>query len=473
MANEMMSMIAEHTNHRRVRSAAFCVGVVIARMGLASARAESANGFKAFITANYIETLGILPAVLLLALLGFIVHIDRYIRPELKRTMRIIIAVVFSLVVQNYVDYRVTIGEPRWLLRTLASIYGYAVRPVILILFLRIIAPRKRFGWAWALAGVNAAANATALFSHVCFWIDGDNHYQGGPLSLMCLWVSMILIVCWFVMSVREFEPYKRKETCVPLLVLLLIAGAIVMDKNVGLLAQPISYLTIAVVIGCIAYYIWLHLQFVREHEDALQAEQRIQIMISQIQPHFLFNTLSTIQAMCATEPEKAPRIVEQFSRYLRQNMESLNDANLIPIEREIEHTRIYAEIEMAMFPNIRVDFEVMDADFRLPALTIQPLVENAIRHGVRIREEGVVTVATRRVPGGHEIAIRDNGKGFDPSKARADGGHIGIANVRERLEKLCGGTMDIESIIDEGTRVVIRIPDAAVDVNRNGGERA
>ena len=221
-------------------------------------------------------------------------------------------------------------------------------------------------------------------------------------------------------------------------------------------------------VIGCVAYYIWLHLQFVREHEDALQAEQRIQIMISQIQPHFLYNTLSTIQAMCATEPEKAPRIVEQFSRYLRQNMDSLNDANLIAVEKEIEHTRIYAEIEMAMFPNIRVDFDVMDADFKLPALTIQPLVENAIRHGVRIREEGVVTVTTRRVSGGHEIVIRDNGVGFDTTKALAEGGHIGIANVRERLERLCGGTLDIESTVGEGTRVIIRIPHAAGDAKPN-----
>ncbi|MBQ8136279.1 MAG: histidine kinase, partial [Clostridia bacterium] len=405
---------------------------------------------------------------LMLALLAFIVRIDRYIRPELKKTMRFIIAVVFSLIMQNYLEYRLAEGEVRWLARTLVSIWGYAVRPIILILFMRIIAPQKRFGWAWALAGVNVAVNATALFSHICFWIDEDNHYQGGPLSHMCLWVSAILLVCWFVMTIQVFEPYKRKETWVPLLVLLLIVGAIMLDNNVGLLAQPISYLTIAVVIGCVTYYIWLHLQFVREHEDALQAEQRIQIMISQIQPHFLYNTLSAIQVMCATEPEKAPRIVEQFSRYLRQNLESLNDANLIPVEKEIEHTRIYAEIEMAMFPNIHVDFEAMDSDFKLPALTIQPLVENAIRHGVRIREDGVVVVTTRRVQEGHEIVIRDNGVGFDTSKTRADGGHIGIANVRERLEKLCGGTLDIESTVGDVTQVMIWIPNAAGDTNEN-----
>lgn len=461
----MKSMKSTYPSHAGKAIAALCI-TVICVMFLVSACAESADRLKTFISWNYTETLGVLPALILLALLAIIVNIDRYIHADLRKTMRLIIIVVFSLVAQNYFEYRLAEGEVRWLARTLVSIYGYAVRPVVLILFLRIIEPGKRFGWAWALAGVNAAVNATALFSCVCFWISPDNHYHGGQLSNICLWTSAILLVYLFAMTVRVFEPYKRKETWVPLLVFLLIVGAIVMDMNVGYIAQPVSYLTIAVVIGCVAYYIWLHLQFVREHEDALQAEQRIQIMISQIQPHFLYNTLSTIQAMCATEPEKAPRIVEQFSRYLRQNMDSLNDANLIAVEKEIEHTRIYAEIEMAMFPNIRVDFDVMDADFKLPALTIQPLVENAIRHGVRIREEGVVNVSTRRVPEGHEIVIRDNGVGFDTSKARADGGHIGIANVRERLEKLCGGTLDIESAVGEGTRVVIHIPDAAGNEN-------
>ena len=463
----MKSMKSTYLSHAGKAIAALCITVICAML-LVSACAESADRLKTFISRNYTETLGVLPEMLLLALLAFIVNIDRYIHADLKKTMRLIIAVVFSLVAQNYLEYRLAEGEVRWLARTLVSIYGYAVRPVVLILFLHIIKPEKQFGWAWALAGANVAVNATALFSHICFWIDEGNHYRGGPLSHMCLWVSVILLVCWFAMTVRVFEPYKRKETWVPLLVFLLIVGGIVMDGHVGLLPQPITYLTIAVVVGCVAYYIWLHLQFVREHEDALQAEQRIQIMISQIQPHFLYNTLSTIQVMCATEPEKAPRIVEQFSRYLRQNMDSLNDANLIAIEKEIEHTRIYAEIEMAMFPNIRVDFEVMDADFKLPALTIQPLVENAIRHGVRIREEGMVTVTTRRATEGHEIVIQDNGKGFDTTKARADGGHIGIANVRERLEKLCGGTLSIESTVGEGTRVMIRIPNAAGDAKPN-----
>ena len=425
-----------------------------------SGNIENAAGLKAFLVGNYVETLGILPALTLLMLLAFIVYIDRYIRADLKRTMRIIILVLFSLVAQNFLEYRLAEGEVQWLARTLTAIYGYAIRPVILILFLRVIAPQKRFGWAWALAGVNAAVNATALFSHVCFWISEDNHYHGGPLSYMCLYVSVILLVSWFVLTIRVFSPHKRKETWVPILVLALIVGGLVLDRNVGLLEQPITYLTISAVIGCVGYYIWLHLQFVREHEQALQAEQRIQIMITQIQPHFLYNTIATIRALCRKDAEKAGEVAEKFGDYMRQNLDSLNIVGLIPFQKELEHTRVYAEIEMVRFDNICVEYDIQDDHFALPPLTLQPLVENAIRHGVRIREEGIVRVSTRNTEAGHEMIVWDNGKGFDVSQIEAaEGTHIGIRNVRERIESMCGGTLKVESTIGEGTTVTVTIP--------------
>ena len=109
-----------------------------------------------FIVGHYQETLALLPTLTLLGLLMVIVTIDAYIRPDLKRTMRIIIAVVFSLVIQDHLEYRLMVGEPRPMARTLVAIYGYAVRPVVLVLFMRMIAPQKRLRWAWALVGVNA-----------------------------------------------------------------------------------------------------------------------------------------------------------------------------------------------------------------------------------------------------------------------------------------------------------------------------
>ena len=191
-------------------------------------------------------------------------------------------------------------------------------------------------------------------------------------------------------------------------------------------------------------------------------AEQRIQIMMTQIQPHFLYNTLSTIQALCAIDPAKAVEITGKFSSYLRQNLNTLEFPGMISFEKELEHTRSYADIEMVRFPNIRVEYAIEDSGFSVPPLTVQPIVENAIRHGVRIREEGIIRVSAYQTEEGHEILISDNGVGFDvQTLGQNEGTHIGLKNVQERIETMCGGSVKVESRIDEGTRVTIFIPES------------
>ena len=215
-------------------------------------------------------------------------------------------------------------------------------------------------------------------------------------------------------------------------------------------------------------YYIWLHLQFVREHERDLMAAQRIQIMMTQIQPHFLFNALNIIRALYAEDPPLADRTLENFSTYLRQNLESLSQTDLISISKELEHTRLYAEIEMLRFPNIHVDYKIEDTRFSIPALTVQPLVENAIRHGVRSRKGGLVTVTTAHETGFHRITVQDNGVGFDLKQRDAsERTHIGLQNVQSRVEQMCGGRMTVHSEIGTGTTVTLLIPEKDADAKK------
>ena len=110
----------------------------------------------------------------------------------------------------------------------------------------------------------------------------------------------------------------------------------------------------------------------------------------------------------------------------------------------------------------MQVEYRIDDTDFEVPALTIQPLVENAIRHGVRSREDGLVTVSTAREGDAHRITVQDNGVGFDPKqKLSTEELHIGIRNVRERVEKMCGGELVLTSEIGKGTTVTMLFPDA------------
>ena len=401
-----------------------------------------------------------LPLWLQLIGLTFAVLIDPYIRKKHRSVMLVIIALASSLILQNYADFVLGSGGARVFARTLACIYGYSVRPVILALFFYIVGKRKSYLWAWIPVAANALIHLSALFSDVCFGISETNHFYRGPLGYSCHVVSALLLVFLAVISVKEYARVKKREAVFPLANILIIVAAAVGDTFFSYGDSAVSFTTAATVSACVFYYIWLHLQFVREHEQALLAEGRIQIMMSQIQPHFLFNTLSTIQALCKTDPEKAFETTEKFGAYLRQNIDSLGQTKLIPVQKELDHVRIYAEIEELRFPALKVEYDTPDLEFRIPALTVQPLVENAIRHGVRIRKEGRVTVSTRKTRDGHEITVRDNGRGFDVNAAEAqEGTHIGIKNVRERLERLCGGALTVESEIDKGTTVVIRIP--------------
>ncbi len=257
--------------------------------------------------------------MLLLALL-LAVRLDAYLSRERRRTMFIIIVLVFSLILQNILDNRLSAVGAYNALRVPVAVYGYAVRPVILALFLYIVQPGRRYRVAWALVILNAAVYLTAFFSDIAFHFTVVGHFKGGPLRQTCTVVSALLFAYLFYLTLWRFRPRERKESWIPILVTLIIAGAVVMDFTAIFDEPPISFLTIAIAISCVFYYTWLHLQFVREHEDALVTGQRVQQMLSQIKPHFLHNALTLIIDLCDTAPQKAKEATVEFSRYLRGN---------------------------------------------------------------------------------------------------------------------------------------------------------
>ena len=399
------------------------------------------------------------PLLLQLLGLGFAVLTDRYLRPEHRRDMLLIVGLLVCLVAQNLLGFRQEPAVPV-LTRRLIAIAGYSLRPVILLLFLYIVSERKPHWIGRALVGLNFAVHLTALFSPLCFTITAEQGFVRGPLGYTCHAVSALLLLQLVYVTVREYGRDRKRDLWIPLFNALLIIAAVALDSFPDFWDVPVSFLTAAMVSCCVFYYIWLHLQFVHRYERALMAEQRIQIMMTQIQPHFLYNTLSTIQVLCSVDPAQAAAITGKFSAYLRQNLNTLEFPGMISFEKELEHTHTYADIERVRFPNIRVDYAIEDDSFDIPPLTVQPIVENAIRHGVRIREEGIIRVSARRVAGGHEVVIADNGVGFDTSAQPNDGTHIGLRNVRERIERMCGGSVTVESRLDEGTTVTIFIPE-------------
>lgn len=195
------------------------------------------------------------------------------------------------------------------------------------------------------------------------------------------------------------------------------------------------------------------------EHE---LAEGRISIMLSQIQPHFLYNVLASIRRLCTVDANEARDALAELSKYLRVNMDSLTLAVPIPFRKELEHVDIYLSLEKRRFgERLQIVLDIQTHNFALPALTLQPIVENAVRYGVTKKDEGgTVTIMAKETDAAFVITVSDDGGGFDPNVKKDDGeSHVGIENVRNRLAAMCGGTLTVRSEIGTGTTVVIKIP--------------
>ena len=193
---------------------------------------------------------------------------------------------------------------------------------------------------------------------------------------------------------------------------------------------------------------------------NAQLAESRISTMMSQIRPHFIYNTLGSIEQLCFLDPPKAGELVHNFAKYLRGNFRELDNPRPILMSQEMEHVRYYISIENVRFPDMTFSFQTDSVDFYIPALTIQPIVENAIKHGLmKLAKGGTIRVVSYETDTHYCVSVEDDGVGFDTTELLDDRKHVGIRNIRERLKAMVGGTLDIESTAGVGTRVLITIP--------------
>ena len=193
---------------------------------------------------------------------------------------------------------------------------------------------------------------------------------------------------------------------------------------------------------------------------NAALAESRISTMMSQIRPHFIYNTLGSIEQLCKQDPPKAAELVHNFAKYLRGNFGELDNSKPILMSQEMEHVRHYINIENVRFPDMTFTFEMNSDDFHIPALTVQPIVENAIKHGLmKLPRGGTIHVVAYETDTSYHVSVVDDGVGFDCDALRDDRKHVGLRNIRERLKVMVNGTLEIESTVGVGTKVLVTIP--------------
>lgn len=323
----------------------------------------------------------------------------------------------------------------------------------------------------------------------VFFWINMQNMLTDiivrdrGVFSGRLVRAYAVVTVFTFPVMVHLFARYVREYMQMSgvhylrmvfgiALVLFLITFAHVMAASWMFEADMIPVSAAMSVSLLFTYWLFLRFVVIMEREEKLQRH----ILASQIQPHFIYNTMNTIYGLCDVDVEEAKQAICDFSDYLRSNFESQNRTEPVSFQKELEHAVFYLSIEKRRFrDDLRVEIETPVTSFMLPPLTIQPLVENAVRHGIRQKmQPGTVAIRTRETETAYEVVIEDDGAGFNTQAVSTDDAdrnpdketvlqedhiHIGISNTRARIEHISNGTLSVESKVGLGTIVTIRIP--------------
>lgn len=297
-------------------------------------------------------------------------------------------------------------------------------------------------------------------FTHLYYYFDEQNYYHRNPANILSMLIPMIgmIIDLYLILANRKNVSREIRISMISYIVLPLIA-AIIQVFHYG-----VSLINIAIAISMIMMFVTVMVE--QNHELARRekeaADLKISLMLSQIAPHFIYNALTTIRQLCVKDPQAAYDTVTDFSKYLRENIDSLTQKHKIPFEQELEHTKCYVAIEQKRFgERVRVNYDIGVKDFEIPPLSLQPIVENAVKHGICKKEEGgTVWISTRKEKNLIYITVKDDGKGFNlKNTSSKDESHTGLRNVETRLKDMCRGRMYVKSQEKKGTKVEMIFP--------------
>lgn len=253
--------------------------------------------------------------------------------------------------------------------------------------------------------------------------------------------------------------------------ILIMIGGALIEIPILLLLPERTELIGVASLVGLILYLVVNQIYMAYRESSADMASIALEQdyrklqntgLMYQIKSHFFFNTLNTISALCKCNPAEADRAIILFSQYMRAHMYLINQHDNIPFRMEMKLVESTLGIEAVRFPDsFSYSVDTPHTDFSLPPLTIQPIVENALVHGLRNREhQGKVEIQSRFENGVTVVTITDNGEGFDVTQMPPDGHSLGIKNLTKRVELMAHGTVQIESQLGQGTKVTLTFPD-------------
>ena len=265
---------------------------------------------------------------------------------------------------------------------------------------------------------------------------------------------QFVILVIVFITSAVNKKLLLREQIAFTFYCLLPFVAILLQNVFKG---YAIAYASIIIAIEILFFFINVSKNITIAQQEEANKEAQIKVMMSQIQPHFIYNSLSSISTLIPIDPDKAQKALDDFTEYLRHNLSSLSETKLIPFESEFRHIETFIALEKIRFNDrINTYFDIKAKDFFVPPLSLQPIVENAIKHGILNRiEGGTLTIRTFETDDAYVVRIIDDGVGFDINSVDfKNNTHIGINNIKSRLNSMCNAEIKLESEPGQGTEV-------------------
>ena len=295
------------------------------------------------------------------------------------------------------------------------------------------------------------------LFAGFIYVIDENNVYQRCTLyPLLYVFPLIMLILCFSLRITNRYALNKKQrlafDGCFALLWITMPMQMLGLGINFNMLGAILTTTTL--------YILMLEDQS-EQYEARVQESilMRTNLLAGQLQPHFLSNAIIMIRALVEPETE-AYEALDRLSRFIRGTLRVMTDKAPIPLDEELDIVEDYIDIQKIRFrDSIQVEWDIQDSDFKVPILSVQIPVENAILHGIRENPggKGTISIETEKHKNKHIVRISDDGMGFEPDQTAFG---TGLENIRERLKAMCGGEVRVRSRIGEGTVVTLEIPD-------------
>ena len=405
------------------------------------------------------------PTLLLLAAMLVVSVVNRSAKILRVWMLHILVLIIFALSLAEYSERWIDLKLLDYHLLYFKSMTIYILYPMVALILLFIIGNIKYKMLVSVPVIINSMiavydlSGACLMYGHT-----SDHGFLGGPFHKFPFLVEDIYIIFIVYYSVKRI---KEKNISKGIILAFIVLGLFTAEALSGN-GMPNLYMPTVIAAIMFTYYFYLaaiqHLETVEElNESRLALESnRSNLLLAQIRPHFINNNLAVIRSLCYEDPEKAVEMIDHFSGYLQENIKQIDDMHLVPFNKEMESVDNYLYLEEQRFPGrIEVLQDIEITDFEVPPLSVQTIVENAIRHGISMKGgKGTVRISTKEKDDEIILKVEDDGKGFDITTTNFDGiNHVGIKNVQDRFRRILGGSVDVESEVGRGTVVTFHIP--------------